>query len=89
MIKTLLARPVEMKAVLAFTIVVGFMYVLTFLLFSEKHYEILNMMVGGLVAKFGDVINYFFGSTKESTNKTKMLHLLATKDALGGANKNV
>lgn len=76
MIKSLLMQVIDPKGLIGFTIVLGFLCVLTFLLFSQKHYEILNMMVGGLVAKFGDVVNYFFGSTRESATKTQMLHSL-------------
>ena len=34
---------------------------------------IMNLMVGALIANFTSVINYFFGSSQGSKNKTKML----------------
>lgn len=35
--------------------------------------EIAYLVVGALVAKFGDVVNYFYGSSKGSSDKNEML----------------
>jgi hypothetical protein len=35
--------------------------------------EIGLMVIGALVAKFGDIVSYFFGSSKSSSDKTKIL----------------
>lgn len=34
--------------------------------------EIAYLVVGALVAKFGDVVAYFYGSSKGSSDKTEM-----------------
>ena len=36
--------------------------------------EIIYILIGSLVTKYGDVINYFYGSSKGSSDKTKMLN---------------
>jgi len=57
-------------------VVVGFYFIL-FIMFSKvlptENKEIGLLVIGALVAKFGDVVNYFFGSSKGSSDKTEML----------------
>ena len=35
--------------------------------------DLLLIVIGALVAKFGDVVSYFFGSSKGSSDKNEML----------------
>lgn len=58
-------------------VVAGFFFIL-FIIFRaalpEGNKEIAYLVIGALVAKFGDVVNYFFGSSKGSADKTEMLN---------------
>lgn len=61
---------------LAITLVVGFfalLYILVFVEVSQQNKEILNLVVGALIGTFTQVINYYFGSSVGSKEKTKML----------------
>lgn len=57
-------------------VVAGFFFIL-FIIFRaalpEGNKEIAYLVIGALVAKFGDVVNYFFGSSKGSADKTEMM----------------
>ena len=62
--------------VLAWTIVIGFfglMGILIFRVIPTANSTILNLVVGALLGSFTTVIGYFFGSSKSSTDKTKLL----------------
>jgi hypothetical protein len=77
------ARDREVKAgdsitprVLAAVIVTGFFTVLVFLMVygvPEKGGDALLLLLGAVVAGFGQVNNYFFGSTKGSADKTALI----------------
>jgi len=58
-------------------IVVGF-FVILIVVFRKvmpvENKEIGLMVIGALVAKFGDVVNYFFGSSKGSADKTELMN---------------
>ena len=58
-------------------IVVGF-FVILIVVFRKvmpvENKEIGLMVIGALVAKFGDVVNYFFGSSKGSADKTDLMN---------------
>lgn len=61
---------------LAWTIVVGFFSltgILTFVPIPTDSTGVVFLLFGALIAGFTQVINYFFGSSKSSTDKTKML----------------
>lgn len=61
---------------LAITLVLGFfvlLYILVFVEVSQQNKEILNLVVGALIGTFTQVINYYFGSSVGSKEKTKML----------------
>lgn len=66
-------------------VVFGFFYVLNLLFGTEPppaNNELLFTMLGMLSMKFGDIIAYFFNSTKGSAEKTAMIHnSIATKPA--------
>jgi len=40
----------------------------------SPNYELLYMLLGILGAKFSDVVSYFFGSSKGSSDKTKLMN---------------
>lgn len=58
-------------------IVVGFFFIL-FVIFKmvlpEGNKDIGLLVIGALIAKFGDVVAYFFGSSKGSADKTEMIN---------------
>lgn len=61
---------------LAWLTVTGFFVLCGLLLFKvvpEGQSNILYLLIGGLVANFTQVYNYFFGSSKSSTDKTALL----------------
>jgi hypothetical protein len=62
--------------VLGALIVLGFMALLGILIFvgvPDVNMELLYLAVGALIGYSGNVIQYFFGSSKGSSDKTKML----------------
>ena len=62
--------------VLAWTIVAGFFSltgVLTFVKLPTDSTGVVFLLFGALVAGFTQIVNYFFGSSKSSSDKTKML----------------
>ena len=58
-------------------IVFGFFFIL-YIIFGKvlpvENKEIGLLVIGALVAKFGDVVNYFFGSSKGSADKTELMN---------------
>ena len=58
-------------------IVVGFFFIL-FIIFKkqipETNKDLGLLIIGALVAKFGDVVSYFYGSSKSSSDKTTLLN---------------
>lgn len=58
-------------------IVIGFFFIL-WIIFGKvlptENKEIGLLVIGALVAKFGDVVNYFFGSSKGSADKTELMN---------------
>ena len=62
--------------VLAWTIVTGFfgsVVLLTFVDLPETSSQAIFLLCGALIAGFGSVMNYFFGTTKSSGDKTTLL----------------
>jgi len=62
--------------VLAWTVVLGFFALCVVLMRYELpggSNEVVFMLFGGLVAGFSTVLQYFFGSSKSSTDKTNLL----------------
>lgn len=62
--------------VLAWTVVTGFFalcIVLMFVNLPEGSSQVVFMLFGSLSTGFGTVLSYFFGSSKSSSDKTKML----------------
>ena len=62
--------------VLAGMVALGF-FVLIILLVKveipEANSDVLNLVVGALIGSFTTIVSYFFGSSKGSSDKTKML----------------
>jgi len=58
-------------------VVFGFFFIL-YVIFKQvlpsENKEIGLLVIGALVAKFGDVVNYFFGSSKGSADKTEIMN---------------
>lgn len=70
--------------VLAWVIVVGFFGLIGVLMFVEippKQSEVMFMLFGTLSAGFGAVIQYFFGSSKGSADKTIRMNEIAKTSA--------
>jgi len=57
--------------ILAAIIVFGFFIVLNIILWKDINFD--NILTGALVAAFTQVVNYFFGSSKGSADKTKLI----------------
>jgi uncharacterized membrane protein len=63
-------------------VVVGFVMVLALfivrpLTLSEQVLTLLNIMIGTLAAKFGDVVQFFIGSSAGSKNKDGVIETLS------------
>ena len=58
-------------------LVIGFFFIL-YIVFAktmpESNKDLGLLVVGALVAKFGDVVSYFFGSSKGSADKTDAIN---------------
>lgn len=64
--------------ILAWTVIAGFFGLCAVLMkvaIPEASSEVVFILFGGLVSGFTQVISYFFGSSKSSTDKTKLLSL--------------
>lgn len=63
--------------ILGALIVAGFFFIL-WIVFSKtlpvENKDVGLMIIGALVAKFSDVVGYFFGSSKGSADKTEMMN---------------
>lgn len=62
---------------LGLAIVVGFfllMYLLIYQNIPENNKDILNIVIGALIGSFTTVVGYFYGSSKGSSDKTKLLN---------------
>lgn len=58
---------------LAALIVIGFFTTLIFLLLTGKYESTMQLIVGSLIAAFGTVVGYYFGSSKGSADKNALL----------------
>jgi hypothetical protein len=54
-------------------ITVGFFLTLIFLIVSGKYESTLQLVVGSLIAAFGTVVGYYYGSSKGSADKNDLL----------------
>ena len=64
--------------ILAWTVIGGFFGlcgILTFVAIPQGSSQIVYLLFGGLVVGFSQVLSYFFGSSKGSSDKTKLLAL--------------
>ena len=60
--------------ILGTVIVIGFFVILWVLIKTDKFPDSLNMAIGALLAAFGTVVGYFFGSSKGSADKSEILN---------------
>jgi len=68
---------------LAILIVVGFFSIVLILMFvcmPQDNEKLLYMVLGGLLVQFGNIINYFFGSSKGSSDKNAIIAKLNGND---------
>ncbi len=57
-------------------IVVGFfviLYLLVMNIVPESNREVLNILLGALVGSFGSIVQYFYGSSQGSREKTDLM----------------
>ena len=54
-------------------ITLGFFLTLFYLIMQGTYPEAVNLVIGTLLASFGTVVGYFYGSSKGSADKTEML----------------
>ena len=66
-------------------LIVGVFFTLIYIVFKyalpTENKEIGYMVIGALVMKFGDVVAYFFNSTKGSAEKTDIISKMPPVDA--------
>ena len=63
--------------VLGAVIVIGFFLLLYFLVFYPLPFDnkdLLNIVLGALIASFTSVVQYFYGSSKGSSDKTQLMN---------------
>jgi len=68
--------------ILAWTVIVGFFFLCWYLMnqkLPEGSNEVVFMLFGALASGFGIVLQYFFGSSKSSSDKTNLLASKETK----------
>ena len=60
--------------ILAGLVTIGFFFTLYLIVFNPpEQNELVYLIVGALIGHFATVINYFFGSSKSSQDKTDLL----------------
>ncbi len=63
-------------SIIAYLIIAGFFALLGMMIFQplpEGSSEAIFLLFGALASGFGAVVNYFFGSSKSSNDKTKLM----------------
>ncbi len=60
--------------ILGAIIVIGFFMTLIFLIVNGAYESTLQLVIGSLIAAFGTVVGYFYGSSKGSADKNELLH---------------
>jgi len=58
---------------LAILISLGFFGVLFYLIYNGSYESTINLAIGSLLGAFGTVVGYYFGSSKGSSDKDKLL----------------
>jgi hypothetical protein len=59
--------------VLGGLIVIGFFLMLYFLVKENIYESTINLAIGALIAAFGTIVGYFYGSSKGSADKNDLL----------------
>ena len=63
--------------VLGAVIVIGFYVVLAIVFrtpIPNVNHDVVMLLIGALIAKFADVVGYFYGSSKGSADKTDLIN---------------
>jgi hypothetical protein len=63
--------------ILGAVIVLGFYIIIAFVFqrpIPETNNDVAMLLIGALIAKFADVVGYFYGSSKGSADKTNILN---------------
>ena len=63
--------------VLGALIAIGFfalLYILVYKSIPVENKDVLNLVIGALIGSFTTVVSYFFGSSKGSSDKTKLIN---------------
>jgi hypothetical protein len=60
--------------ILGAVIVIGFFSVLVVMVAKGGYPGMVELIVGALIAAFGTVVGYFYGSSKGSADKSEALH---------------
>ncbi len=60
-------------------ITLGFFITLFYLIFTGKYESTINLTIGTLLTAFGTVVGYYFGSSKGSADKNKIIENLNKK----------
>ena len=61
------------KISLSIVITIGFFAVMFYLITTGKYEQAVNLLIGALIAGFTTIINYHYGSSKGSADKTALL----------------
>ena len=59
--------------VLGAIIVIGYFATLIYLIYQGKQESTINLAIGTLLTAFGSIVGYFYGSSKGSSDKNKLL----------------
>ena len=54
-------------------IIIGYFLMLYFLVKQNVYESTINLAIGALIAAFGTIVGYFYGSSKGSADKNDML----------------
>jgi hypothetical protein len=55
-------------------IVIGYFAVLVFIINKGVYESTINLAIGALIAAFGTIVGYFYGSSKGSSDKNDLLN---------------
>ena len=50
------------------------LYLLIYTAIPEQNKDVLNLVIGALIGSFSTVVGYFFGSSKSSSDKNKLIN---------------
>jgi len=68
------------KISLSIVVTLGFFSVMFYLISTGKYESAVNLLIGAVIAAFTTIINYHYGSSKGSSDKTKILEKAMRND---------